>query len=215
MKSLGDLSYADIGRQLSTLADAYDVKLPRELVLIGKQFLYVERYMKLLAPKWQMMSDPQLTGYFANFMVEVSREHQIRRRGLMEVRSWKSAPAQPRSGDLKLYYEDMGDIDDPPVLLIMGLGAQLLLWRDRVLREARRQGLRVIRYDNRDVGLSSKTEQHSTGAAADDPVCSAPGSACPARPATRSRTWPTTPRRVLDHLDIDAAPTSSGRRWAA
>jgi ubiquinone biosynthesis protein len=76
MTSLGDLSYADIGRQLSTLADAYDVKLPRELVLIGKQFLYVERYMKLLAPKWQMMSDPQLTGYFANFMVEVSREHQ-------------------------------------------------------------------------------------------------------------------------------------------
>jgi ubiquinone biosynthesis protein len=75
MKSLGDMSYADIGRQLSTLADAYDVKLPRELVLIGKQFLYVERYMKLLAPRWQMMSDPQLTGYFANFMVEVSREH--------------------------------------------------------------------------------------------------------------------------------------------
>ena len=31
--------------------------------------------MKLLAPKWQMMTDPQLTGYFANFMVEVSREH--------------------------------------------------------------------------------------------------------------------------------------------
>ena len=75
MKSLGDLSYAEIGKQLSALADAYDVKLPRELVLIGKQFLYVERYMKLLAPKWQMMSDPELTGYFANFMVEVSREH--------------------------------------------------------------------------------------------------------------------------------------------
>ncbi len=76
MKTLGDLSYAEIGKQLSTLADAYDVKLPRELVLIGKQFLYVERYMKLLAPKWQMMSDPQFSGYFANFMVEVSREHK-------------------------------------------------------------------------------------------------------------------------------------------
>ena len=75
MTSLGDMSYAEIGKQLSTLADAYDVKLPRELVLIGKQFLYVERYMKLLAPKWQMMNDPQLTGYFANFMVEVGREH--------------------------------------------------------------------------------------------------------------------------------------------
>jgi ubiquinone biosynthesis protein len=76
LKTLGDMSYADIGKQLSTLADAYDVKLPRELVLIGKQFLYVERYMKLLAPKWQMMSDPQFSGYFANFMVEVSREHK-------------------------------------------------------------------------------------------------------------------------------------------
>ena len=32
--------------------------------------------MKLLAPKWQMMSDPELTGYFANFMVDVSREHR-------------------------------------------------------------------------------------------------------------------------------------------
>jgi predicted unusual protein kinase regulating ubiquinone biosynthesis (AarF/ABC1/UbiB family) len=75
MSTLGDMSYAEIGKQLSALAEAYDVKLPRELVLIGKQFLYVERYMKLLAPKWQMMSDPQLTGYFANFMVEVAREH--------------------------------------------------------------------------------------------------------------------------------------------
>ena len=76
LKTLGDMSYAEIGKQLSTLADAYDVKLPRELVLIGKQFLYVERYMKLLAPRWQMMNDPQFSGYFANFMVEVSREHQ-------------------------------------------------------------------------------------------------------------------------------------------
>ncbi len=32
--------------------------------------------MKLLAPKWQMMNDPQLTGYFANFMVDISREHK-------------------------------------------------------------------------------------------------------------------------------------------
>ncbi|MCV7192395.1 ABC1 kinase family protein [Mycolicibacterium brumae] len=76
LKTLGDMSYAEIGRQLSTLADAYDVKLPRELVLIGKQFLYVERYMKLLAPRWQMMNDPQFSGYFANFMVEVSRDHR-------------------------------------------------------------------------------------------------------------------------------------------
>src|ERR1700724_1803182 len=67
------------------------------------------------------------------------------------------------SGDLKLYYEDMGDVDDPPVLLIMGLGAQLLLWRTAFCEKLAGQGLRVIRYDNRDVGLSSKTNPAGTG----------------------------------------------------
>ena len=67
------------------------------------------------------------------------------------------------SGDLKLYYEDMGDIDDPPVLLIMGLGAQLLLWRVAFCEKLVNHGLRVIRYDNRDVGLSSKTQHRSSG----------------------------------------------------
>ena len=68
------------------------------------------------------------------------------------------------SGDLKLYYEDMGDIDDPPVLLIMGLGAQLLLWRTGFCERLVGHGLRVIRYDNRDVGLSSKTQRRSPAA---------------------------------------------------
>jgi pimeloyl-ACP methyl ester carboxylesterase len=76
----------------------------------------------------------------------------------MEIRSGSAT-----SGDLKLYYEDMGDIDDPPVLLIMGLGAQLLLWRTGFCEKLVGQGLRVIRYDNRDVGLSSKTEHRSSG----------------------------------------------------
>jgi pimeloyl-ACP methyl ester carboxylesterase len=67
-----------------------------------------------------------------------------------------------RSGDLDIYYEDMGDPSDPAVLLIMGLGAQLLLWRTDFCEMLVNQGLRVIRYDNRDVGLSSKvTGQHS------------------------------------------------------
>ncbi|SOX52186.1 alpha/beta hydrolase, partial [Mycobacterium ahvazicum] len=73
------------------------------------------------------------------------------------------ATAGPASSDLKLYYEDMGDVDDPPVLLIMGLGAQLLLWRTEFCERLVGHGLRVIRYDNRDVGLSSKTERRSVG----------------------------------------------------
>ena len=75
----------------------------------------------------------------------------------MEIRSGTA-----RSGDLDIYYEDMGDPSDPPVLLIMGLGAQLLLWRDGFCEKLVAQGLRVIRYDNRDVGLSSKTERRSS-----------------------------------------------------
>ncbi|GAS88751.1 alpha/beta fold hydrolase [Mycolicibacterium brisbanense] len=61
-----------------------------------------------------------------------------------------------KSGDLDIYYEDMGDPNDPAVLLIMGLGAQLLLWRNGFCEKLVNQGLRVIRYDNRDVGLSTK-----------------------------------------------------------
>jgi pimeloyl-ACP methyl ester carboxylesterase len=69
-----------------------------------------------------------------------------------------------KSGDLDIAYEDMGDENDPAVLLIMGLGAQLLLWRTGFCERLVNQGLRVIRYDNRDVGLSSKVEGGHTGA---------------------------------------------------
>jgi pimeloyl-ACP methyl ester carboxylesterase len=70
-----------------------------------------------------------------------------------------------RSGDLDIYYEDMGDPNDPAVLLVMGLGAQLLLWRKAFCEKLVDQGLRVIRYDNRDVGLSSKLNGRHTGKA--------------------------------------------------
>lgn len=76
----------------------------------------------------------------------------------MEVRSGYAT-----TGEVKLYYEDMGDIGDPPVLLIMGLGAQLLVWRTAFCEKLVGHGLRVIRYDNRDVGLSSKTEPSGAG----------------------------------------------------
>jgi pimeloyl-ACP methyl ester carboxylesterase len=68
-----------------------------------------------------------------------------------------------KSGDLDIYYEDMGDPNDPAVLLIMGLGAQLLLWRTEFCEKLVNQGLRVIRYDNRDVGLSSKVAGGHSG----------------------------------------------------
>jgi pimeloyl-ACP methyl ester carboxylesterase len=72
------------------------------------------------------------------------------------------------SGDIDIYYEEMGNPNDPAVLLIMGLGAQLLLWRDGFCEKLVDQGLRVIRYDNRDVGLSSKL--HGLRAGGSQPV---------------------------------------------
>lgn len=75
----------------------------------------------------------------------------------MQVRSGTA-----KSGDIDIFYEDMGDPNDPAVLLVMGLGAQLLLWRKAFCEKLVNQGLRVIRYDNRDVGLSTKiTGRHS------------------------------------------------------
>lgn len=69
-----------------------------------------------------------------------------------------------KSGDLDIVYEDFGDEGDPAVLLIMGLGAQLLLWRKEFCEKLVNQGLRVIRFDNRDVGLSSKLPGAHSGA---------------------------------------------------
>ena len=119
-----------------------------------------------------------------------------------------------RSGDLDIYYEDMGEPTDPAVLLIMGLGAQLLLWRDGFCEKLVDQGLRVIRYDNRDVGLSSKTERRGNGGAMIPSMLKFFAGHSAARRTTGSRTWPTTPPRC-SITSASTAPTSSARRWAA
>lgn len=68
------------------------------------------------------------------------------------------------SGEVDIHYEDMGDPADPAVLLIMGLGAQMIFWRKEFCQKLIDQGLRVIRFDNRDVGLSGKLPDHHSGA---------------------------------------------------
>jgi pimeloyl-ACP methyl ester carboxylesterase len=61
-----------------------------------------------------------------------------------------------RCGDVELFYEDLGDVDAPPVLLIMGVGAQLPMWPDGFCELLVARGFRVIRFDHRDTGLSTK-----------------------------------------------------------
>lgn len=60
------------------------------------------------------------------------------------------------SSGIELEYESFGDPDDPAVLLVMGFGTQLLGWDAGFCRALAATGRRVIRYDNRDCGLSTK-----------------------------------------------------------
>ena len=60
-----------------------------------------------------------------------------------------------RANGLDIEVEDTGESGRPAVLLIMGLGMQLVAWPPRMVEALQAAGLRVIRFDNRDVGLST------------------------------------------------------------
>ena len=66
--------------------------------------------------------------------------------------------ARARVNGIELEYKTFGDRGARPLLLIMGLGAQLVLWEEEFCAELVERGHYVIRYDNRDVGLSTKLE---------------------------------------------------------
>jgi pimeloyl-ACP methyl ester carboxylesterase len=63
-----------------------------------------------------------------------------------------------QANGIELEYETFGDPSNPAILLIMGLGIQLLGWHEIFCNMLAERGYYVIRYDNRDVGLSSKIE---------------------------------------------------------
>src|SRR4026208_2543295 len=58
-------------------------------------------------------------------------------------------------GDVELCYEPFGDPGRPTVLLVMGLGTQMIAWHEDFCAELADRGFYVIRYDNRDVGRST------------------------------------------------------------
>ncbi|MBN9040637.1 MAG: alpha/beta hydrolase [Rhizobiales bacterium] len=65
-------------------------------------------------------------------------------------------PQLARANGIELCYEIFGAPDAEPLLLIMGLGAQMIHWDDDFCRQLAARGLRVIRFDNRDIGQSTK-----------------------------------------------------------
>jgi len=60
---------------------------------------------------------------------------------------------------IQLEYETFGEPVSPPLLLIIGFASQLIFWDEELCKQLAQQGHYVIRYDNRDVGLSSKIEE--------------------------------------------------------
>lgn len=65
--------------------------------------------------------------------------------------------AKADNDGVQLEYDSFGDAADPTVLLVMGFTAQMIAWDEEFCRRLAAHGLRVVRFDNRDCGLSSKT----------------------------------------------------------
>ncbi len=59
-------------------------------------------------------------------------------------------------GAIRLCYERFGNESDPPMLLIMGLGTQMIGWPDEFCEQLAERGFQVVRFDNRDVGRSTR-----------------------------------------------------------
>ena len=122
----------------------------------------------------------------------------------MELRTGYARAHTEAHGDLDLHYEDLGDRDDPPVLLIMGLGAQLVLWHDEFCGKLVDRGYRVIRFDNRDVGLSTKLHgRRADGALIPGLLRSLVG--LPSKSVYRLEDMADDAAAVLDHLGIERA----------
>jgi pimeloyl-ACP methyl ester carboxylesterase len=60
------------------------------------------------------------------------------------------------AGGIAIAWDEFGDPGGEPLLLIMGLGMQMIAWDEELCLQLAERGFRVIRFDNRDVGLSSK-----------------------------------------------------------
>src|SRR6476469_4628334 len=59
---------------------------------------------------------------------------------------------------IEIAYDDRGSPTDPAILLIMGLGTQMIAWPEAFCVALAQRGFRVVRFDNRDIGLSTKFE---------------------------------------------------------
>ena len=60
---------------------------------------------------------------------------------------------------IQICYDTFGNENDPPLLLIMGLGVQMIAWHEEFCEQLAQQGFWVIRFDNRDIGKSTRFDE--------------------------------------------------------
>ena len=70
-----------------------------------------------------------------------------------------SDPASVEANGIESVYDTFGEPSASPMLLVMGLGQQMIFWDEEFCIQLAAQGYRVIRFDNRDVGLSTKFDE--------------------------------------------------------
>jgi pimeloyl-ACP methyl ester carboxylesterase len=102
---------------------------------------------------------------------------------------------------IELYYETFGYPDDPPLLLIMGLGGHAVAWPEEFCEGFVDRGFFVIRFDNRDVGLSTMFEGEIDLLGTAAAVATGQPIAAPYRLADLAADA----AGLLDHLDLEAA----------
>lgn len=100
---------------------------------------------------------------------------------------------------ITLAYDTFGDPGDPSLLLVMGLGMQMLGWDEGFCELLVERGYRVVRFDNRDIGLSTKLD----GAGRPNIVAGALGAT--GRAPYLLADMAADAVGLLDHLEIDAA----------
>jgi pimeloyl-ACP methyl ester carboxylesterase len=112
--------------------------------------------------------------------------------------------APPNAAGIELFYETFGESDGEPLLFVMGLGAQGHVWDDEFLQAFVDRGFFAIRFDNRDVGLSTKPEGIDPGVVAAGILSAFGGNAVEGAPYVLAD-MATDAISLLDHLGIDSA----------
>ena len=108
-----------------------------------------------------------------------------------------------RANGMEIEYQTFGDPADPTLLLVMGLGGQMILWHEEFCEALAARGHHVVRFDNRDVGLSTKLDH--TGLPDVMGALSAVAQGRPIDAPYRLRDMADDAAGLLDALDLESA----------